>query len=211
MARGKPGLWSAVVGVPFIILGAWFYLFQTEFPPTAGLPFAVFGLFIVAIGAYIQFVASPKAPRMGDDEDVVMRRHPTQRVATVKIALGFPFLFGTVYLFYFTYFPYVYPTVTLVVGLYLLSAGLYTYWSNSLTTYYVTTERVMKEYRFLSLIRQELPLDKIRGVQERKSVTEALVGLGNVGVASGGGRSLVIKMRNMEGSDDFADSIRKLL
>lgn len=210
MARGKPGLWSAVIGSPFVAAGSWLYLFQTEFPSIVGIPFVAFGLFIVAVGAYVQAVA-PSAPRLGDGEALIEKRHPTQRVATVKIAAGFPLLCATLYLFYFTHVPYVYPTVTLTLGLVLLSSGLRTYWANSLTIYYVTTERIIKEYRLLSVIRQEIPREKIRGVQERKTATESLVGLGNVRVASGGGRTLQVKMRNMEKSERFADSIRDLL
>lgn len=210
MARGKPGLWSAVLGLPFILAGGWLYVGQSDYPPVIGLPFVAFGLFIIIVGLYVHLV-SPSAPRLGDDEVLVEKRHPTQRVALVKIGAGFPLLGLTVYYLFFTFHPYVYPTLTLVIGLYLFSTGLQTYWTNSLTTYYVTTDRVIKEYRLLSLVRQEIPREKIRGVQERKSATEALVGLGNVLVASGGGRSLRVTMRNMEESEEFADSIRNLL
>jgi uncharacterized membrane protein YdbT with pleckstrin-like domain len=210
MARGNPALWSALVGVPFVIAGAWLYVGQTQYPPLVGLPFAGFGLFVIAVGAYVHTVA-PTELRVGDSEKLVATRHPTQRVATVKVGVGLPLLVATVYLLYFTRVPYVYPTLTLVAGLYLFSVGLYTYWTNSLTTYYLTTDRVVKEYRFLSLVRQEVPREKIRGVQERRSFTETMVGLGNVLVASGGGRSLEVRMRNMEGSDSFADSVREVI
>lgn len=210
MARGKPRFWSFVLGTPFILGGVWLYLVQQQYPPLVGVPFAVFGGFIVAVGSYVQIV-SPSGLRTSDGEEIIATRHPTQRVATVKIAIGFPLLLLTVYLLYFTLVPYVYPTVTLVVGLYLFSAGLYTYWTNSLTTYYLTTERVVKEYRFLSLVQQEVPHRKVRGVQVRKSLIETLVGLGNVIVASGGGRSLEVRMRNMERSSSFADDIRDVI
>lgn len=211
MARGKPALWSALLGVPFVSAGAWLYMAQAEYPPSVGLPFIVFGGFVVLIGIYTQVVVAPDAPRMRDGEDVVATRHPTQRVATAKIAIGFPLLVLTVYLLYFTYLPYVYPTASLVVGLFFFSTGMYTYWVNSLTTYYITTDRVLREYRFLSLVRQELPLSKVRGVQERKSPTEALVGLGNVQVASGDGGSLKLRMTNIEHSSKFADRLRELI
>ncbi|KAB1193188.1 PH domain-containing protein [Haloferax sp. MBLA0076] len=210
MARGKPALWSAVLGLPFVGAGAWLYTGQETYPPDVGIPFVLFGAFVVLVGAYVHFV-SPSAPRLSDGEEILETRHPTQRVARVKVAAGIPLLALTVYLLYFTYYPYVYPTLTLVVGLYLFSVGIHTYWTNSLTTYYVTTNRIIKEYRFVSLVRQEIPRSKIRGVQERKSITESLVGLGNVMVASGGGHSLEIRMRNMEQSGSFADSIRNLV
>lgn len=211
MARGKPAFWSTLLGLPFIIAGVWFYSFQVEYPPDVGIPFAVFGSIIVAIGLYIHYVAAPEKPRLQDGEEIVTRRHPTQRVSVVKIAIGLPLLVATVYLFYFTKVPYVYPTVTFVLGLFTFSTGLYTYWTNTLTNYYVTNNRVIREYRFISLARHELPLSKVRGVQERKSVTESLVGLGNVRVASGGGHSLEIRMRNMEESESFADEIRNVM
>lgn len=98
-----------------------------------------------------------------------------------------------------------------VAGLFFFSTGLHTYWINTLTTYYVTNQRLIKEYRFISLVRQELPFEKVRGVQERKSVWETLVGLGNVRVASGGGGTLEIVIRNIYHPTDFADEIRNLV
>lgn len=210
MGRGKPAFWSTLLGIPFVVAGAWLYLGQQEYPPITGLPFAGFGIFIIVIGLYVHHV-EPEALRTGDSENLVATRHPTQRVAIIKVTVGIPLLVATLYLLYFTMVPYVYPSVTLIIGLYTFSVGLHTYWTNSLTTYYLTTDRVLKEYRFLSLVRQEIPRQKIRGVQERKSFTEALVGLGNVIVASGGGRSLEIQMRNMERSGAFSDEVRKVI
>lgn len=210
MARGLPALWSAVLSLPFIAIGAWVYGGQEQYPPIIGLPFVGFGIFILVVGVYVHIVA-PSKPRLRDGEEIIEKRHPTQRVAAVKVGAGLPLLVATVYLLFFTYVPYLYPTLTFAPGLFLFSTGLYTYWSNTLTTYYVTNERVIKEYRFLSLVRQEIPKEKIRGVQERKSATEMMVGLGNVLVASGGGRSLEIAMRNMHDSEGFADSIREIL
>lgn len=211
MARGKPAVWSTLLGMPFIAAGLWLYFVQTAYPPIVGVPFVFFGTTIVGIGLYVHFVAAPTEPRLQDDEELVASRHPAQRVAATKIAVGLPLLLVTVYLLYFTMLPYVYPTVTFVVGLATFSTGLYTYWTNTLTNYYVTNKRVIREYRFISLARHEIPLTKVRGVQERKSFTEAFVGLGNIRVASGGGHSLEIRMRNMADSASFADDIRTLL
>ncbi|WP_235728436.1 PH domain-containing protein [Halosimplex carlsbadense] len=197
-------------GLPFVGAGAWLYLGQEQYPPVVGLPFAAFGLFIITVGVYVHLI-SPGELRTNGDEAIVAKRHPTQRVATAKIGLGLPLLIVTVYLLYFTYVPYLYPTFTLIIGLYLFSVGVYTYWTNTLTTYYVTTERVLKEYRFLSLVRQEVPRTKIRGVQERKSFLETVAGLGNVLVASGQGRSLEVQMRNIQRPEEFADEIRDLV
>lgn len=212
MARGLPAFWSALLGLPFVGIGGYLYVGDTGQPPEFGAPYGLFGAFVIALGVYIHVVAAPEPPTMRDGEELVDTRHPVQRVALVKIAIGLPLLLVATYLFFGTGVPYVYPTLALVVGLYSFSSGLQTYWANSLTTYYLTNMRVIKEYRLISLIRQEVPLEKVRGVEERKSVVEALVGLGNVSVASGGGGgSLQVVMQNIRGSTDFADEIRALI
>ncbi|MFC7215291.1 PH domain-containing protein [Saliphagus sp. GCM10025334] len=211
MTRGNPRFWSTILGLPFVIAGLWLNLGQSQYPTAIGIPFLFFGIFVVIIGAYVQLVGAPEDPHLQETEKVITTRHPTQRVAFVKIVTGLPLLIITVYLLFFTMAPYVYPTVTFIIGLYQFSSGLYTYWTNLLTRYYVTNERIIKEYRFLSLRRDELPLKKVRGVQERKSIIETLVGLGNVRVASGGGRSLEIVMPNMGRPEQFAAEIRNAM
>lgn len=94
----------------------------------------------------MQAVDAPDQSRLQDAETVIATRHPTQRVALAKLIGGLPLLLVAVYLFFFTMPPYVYPTAAFLEGLYLFSAGLYTYWTNTLTKYSVTTERIVKEY-----------------------------------------------------------------
>jgi len=211
MARGLPAVWSLLAGVPFVGAGGYVWLGNTNVPPNVGVTTAVFGLFVVAVGTYIHIVGAPDAPNMREGERIVDTRHPAQRAALVKIVVGFVGLAVTGYLLFATFVPYVYPTVSFTIGLYLFSTGLYTYWTNTLTTYYVTTDRLIKEYRFISLVRQELPFEKVRGVEERRSVWEALVGLGNVRVASGGGATLEIVVRNVYSPTAFSDEIRDLV
>lgn len=211
MARGMPAVWSAVLGAPLIAGGAYGYVGDVNVPKEVGIPMAVFGAFIIIVGTYIHVVAAPSSPNMRDGEEVVDTRNPASRAAIAKFSIGFLLLVAAVYLFYFTYQPYVYPTVSLAIGLYLFSTGIHAYWTNTLTTYYVTNRRLIKEYRFISLVRQEVPFDKVRGVEERKTVWEALVGLGNLRVASGGGGTLEIVIRNIYYPTKFADKIRDLL
>lgn len=208
MARGMPAVWSSILGAPLILIGAYGYLFDVNVPSEVGIPMAIFGVFVVIVGAYIHIVAAPNSPRMRDGEEILDTRTPANRAAIVKFSVGFVLLVLAVYLFYFTLMPYVYPTVSFGLGLYLLSTGIHAYWTNTLTTYYVTNLRLIKEYRFISLVRQEVPFDKVRGVEERKTIWEALVGLGNLRVASGGGGTLEIVIRNIYSSTKFADEIR---
>lgn len=224
MARGLPALWSGLLSIPFFGTGIYLsFLLQNGVTSSGftipisdlkllGVPFLVFGGFVLLVGVYIQFVAAPSAPRIRDDEEFVDNRHPSQRVALAKVIIGMPALIAAVYLLFFTLVPYVYPTIFLFFGLYFFSSGLKIYWANTLTSYWVTTQRIIKEYRFLSLRRQEIPLDKIRAVEERKSITEMMVGLGNIQVASGGGGGAVsVTMRNVGDSTGFADELRDLM
>lgn len=208
MARGLPAVWSSVLALPFIAGGTYGYVAETMIPSAAGIPCLGFGVFLVVIGTYIQLVAAPSQPTMRDGEEVILTRNPAQRAAIAQSVVGLGILIGAGYLFLFTFRPYVYPMTALVGGLYLFSVGTFSYWTNSLTQYYVTTERLIKEYRFLSLVRRGVPLAKVRAVEERKSIWETLVGLGNVRVASGGGAGLEVTVRNIYSSTGFADEIR---
>lgn len=211
MARGRPAIWSVLFGVFFVSSGAYAYLGQHNAPQEIGLPFVVFGVFVIGVGIYIDYVAAPDEPEMDEDEEIIDTRSPVQRAAIAKMGIGSTLLGVFIYMALFTFAPYIYPIAALVPGLYLFSTGLFAYWTNTLTTYYITSQRFIKEYRFISLVRQEVRLDKVRGVEERKSIWEALVGLGNVQVSSGGGRALQVKAKNIFKSTNFADKIRELL
>lgn len=180
-------------------------------PTTFGIPFVLFGPFVIGTGAYVQRQSSPNRPHLRDGEELVDYRHPTQRVAAVKIALSYPCLFATMYLLFFTFLPPRLPdgrardwTVPLLYRRpHLLNELAHDVFHHS--------ERILKEYQFVSRVRREVPLNRVRGVEERKSITEALVGLGNVRVATGGGRSLEIVMQNMDNLNEFANQLRDLL
>lgn len=210
MSRGLPAVWSTLMGAPFALAGGWVWFGETTgVPPKVGLPISSFGLFIIGIGLYIHFVAAPDHPQMREDEILIDTRTPANRAAITKTVVGFVFLLAAGYLLFFTFTPYAYPTASFVVGLWVFSTGFHNYWTNTLTTYYVTDRRLIREYRFISLVRQELPFDKVRGVRESKSLWEALVGLGNVRVSSGGGQSLEITIQNIYRTTRFADKIRE--
>lgn len=223
MARGYPAVWSTVFGLPFLIGGGYLYFIPQQnlqlpsmlIPPsdlqTIGVPLMLFGFFIIVVGIYIQIAAPPEIS-IQKNEELIREQHPSQRVAVSKIITSIPFLIISAFLLFFTLYPYIYPTIAFLFGLYFFSSGIKTYWVNTLTSYYVTTNRVVSEYRFISLRRQEIPLNKIRGVEERKSIMEAIVGLGNIRIASGGGGgSVQLNIRNIYNSAEFADEIRNLI
>lgn len=210
MARGLPGVWSFLLSLPFFAVGGYVYLDSTPYPELLGLPLALFGGFILIMGWYIHIVAEPPPPTLHEGEDIIDTRHPTQKAALAKVLVGLPFLVIAVGLLTGTNVPYIYPTIAFVIGLYSFSTGIRTYWTNSLTTYFITNERVISEFRLLSLVQKEVPLRKVRAVKESKSPIEAIVGVGNIQVSSGGGAGLGISIQNIDTATDFADQVRRL-
>lgn len=222
MAKGKPALWGFVLGVPTSVSGLYVYLAEIQgsltlavgvdisHPEFFSFPLVGFGAFVMLMGGYVQLI-SPQEPVFAEDEEIIKEMHPTQRVARMKVVSGIPFLLGCFYLLEFTLLPYVYPTAAFVVGLYYLSSGLYLYWRNSLTTYYITDRRVIRNYRFLSLSQKEIPLQKVRGIEEARSISETLLDIGSVKIASaGGGGTVNLQINNIRQPSEFASEIRKL-
>ncbi|MFC4360130.1 PH domain-containing protein [Halobium salinum] len=217
MTRGRPALWSAALGGPLLAVGAYLFALQSQFPllprgatapPAAGAVLALFGVFVVGLGLYVQYVAAPAAPTLRPGESIVDTRDPAQRNALAQATLSLPLLGVGFYLLYATTQPYLVAGVPLAVGLYLFSTGLHRYWRNTLTTYLLTDQRVMEEYRFLSLVRNEVPLEKVRAVEERQSMWDALFGLGRVYVRAGATGDLTITVGDVYDSTPYADEIR---
>lgn len=205
MARGHPAVWSVLLGLPLVVGGLGLHS-ANRYLQSFGLPVAALGGFVVLVGLTVQFI-NPSPPAFQEDERLVDSRPPNQRPAILKSLMGIPLFVGAGYLLYFTKLPYVYPTVAFFGGLYLYSSGLLQYWRNALTTFYLTDQRLISVFRFLTLDRKEIALPNIQMIQERKSVWEKLVGLGNVRVAAGV-EDLEIVAENIRDPTAFADQIR---
>jgi uncharacterized membrane protein YdbT with pleckstrin-like domain len=208
MARGNPAYVSAGLSAILLIIA---YLISANTTVDANQiwrPVAVIAVGILLIGIYVQIMAPGSVSLQ--NESLQLKTHPTQRAAIFRLGIGLVVLSIALYLLYFTYYPYVYPFVTFVIGGYLTGSGIWSYWINSLTTYYVTQERVIKSYRLLSLKQSQIPMHMIRGTTIEKSVFEMLVGVGTVSVASGGNETLSISFRNVEGASGIADGIQQI-
>lgn len=205
MARGLPALWSVLLGLPLLAAGTALHT-ADRYLQSFGLPIAALGAFVVIIGLIVQFI-TPSPPNFHDDESVIDTRNPNQRPSILKGLLSLPFFATAAYLLYMTKLPYVYPTITFFIGLYLYSSGLLNYWQNALTTFYLTDRRLISVFRFLTLNRKEIALPNVQMIQERKSVWEKLVGLGNVRVAAGVA-DLEIVADNIRDPTTFADEVR---
>lgn len=209
MARGRPAIWSTLLGLPFIGVGAAIYVMGMMFLLAFTLPLVVIGAFVIVVGFYVQFVA-PSSPTFRQDEELIETRRPRYRIAAVKVALSSPFFVGAPFLLFFTLAPYVWPALMFFSGLFFFFSGYATYCRNLLTTYYLTDQRVISVYQFLSMDRKEIPLDKVRVIQEQKSIWETFFRLGNVKVATGGGQELQIAMSHLPNASGFAETLRNL-
>jgi len=217
MARGLPAVWSGLLALPFVVTGTYVAAFQAQYPiadgqatapPEAGYVLAAFGLFVFGLGVYVQYVTAPSAPTLREGERIVGDRVPALRGALSQAFASFPVIGAGIYMLYFTGLQYVYPILALAVGLYLFSTGTYTYWQNTLTKYYVTNRRVLEEYRFITLVRNELPHHKVRGVEERRTFWGSMLGIGHVVVRSGSGSGLAVTVGGIYDSEEFADTVR---
>lgn len=184
MARGAPRLWGLALGSPTVAGGAFALSSGGPGSPPAeiGYPFVALGTLAIALGFYVNRM-SPEAP----DVEPIEVFKPSQLSAYLLGAVSLPCLAVTLYLLFETRVPYVWPTLTFVAFVFLFVKALVRYWQNSLTTYYVTHDRVVSEYRFLSLNRVGTNVDAIENVVRRQSAVETLTGLGSVTVRSPSG------------------------
>lgn len=208
MARGKPAMWGIAVGGPITGLGVYTAVAAPDLPNSLGTPFILLGIFVILLGFYVRWMA----PEMKTfDERVLATFHPNQLAAKAFLLIGGGFFLAIIYLLFGTYLPYVYPTLSFSGVLFFTLTGLVRYWRNSLTTYYVTTERITSEYRFLSLQRTSVSIEDISAVGRKHSVVESLVGLGTVGISAGGGNPTMteIRFQDIEEPDQAEEAIER--
>jgi hypothetical protein len=181
MARGAPRAWGVLLGTPSVGGGVYALLVGTGAPAAIGYPLILFGTAAILIGGYVATV-SPEAV----DVDPIEEFTPSQLGAYLTGGTSLPFLIATLYLLYGTRVPYVWPTLAFLAFVVLFVKGSVRYWQNTLTTYYVTDDRIVSEYRFLSLKRSSINHDDVTNVSRRQSLTETLTGLGTVEITVAG-------------------------
>lgn len=211
MARGMPAGWGLVIGIPLVAVGLYTIYSSTSLPQLVGIAFLLLGTFVIITGSYIHYMAPQ--PKEFSSETVVGKYQPGQLVSKVLMGIGGFLFLVTMYLLYGTFLPYVYPTLSLIGFLWFTLSGLIRYWRNSLTTYYVTTESIQNEYRFLSLRRNRISLDDIAATSRQQSLIESLVGLGTIAVSAGGGNPNITEIyikdvRNPEAIERDIDQVR---
>lgn len=161
MARGVPRLCGVILGVPTIIAGGVLFVDNTgSVPSTVGYPFVLLGMVAILVGTYVHQVA-PEQLELTPVETF----SPSQLGAYLLGGTAMIPLVVTLYLLIATRVPYVWPTLAFVVFVVLLVKALVRYWQNSLTTYYLTQDdRIVSEYRFLSLRRSSVRTNSVQSV-----------------------------------------------
>ncbi len=201
---------SSIIAGPFL-LGGVYGFFVGEFPPGASLVLLGVGTLLLLVSLYMSFTGVVPSPALLPDETQLEMRHPTMKPAYARMLFSLPFFLGSLYMGFYSELPYVYPTVVFLAGLFFFFKGTMRYLRNLHITYTVTDRRVVHMYRFLWLNTKEIPVSRIISISEARSFFEIITGRGSVMVASGIGERQVIKIEDIDGPGDVAESLRALL
>lgn len=196
-------LWGVLLGAPLLALGAWMHQTAGTLPAGTGYPFVVLGVFAIALGAYVTY-AAPES----ESYNTVVVFEPTNLLAYAYAVFSFASLAVTLYLLYGTEVPYLWPGLAFLVFLVGYLKALFLLFKNMLTTYYVTPDRLISEYRFLSLTRTSFEHEDVTNVTRRQSALETLLGLGTVRVSVPSGTITLDNLRNPDEAEEVLNSKR---
>lgn len=212
MARGWPAFWTTLIALPFLLGGSYVYLYMPEYPTSTGTVPILFAVFMILLGLYVHVLVAPEPPAMQPGEKLHIAVSPFSWASIRPFSFFLTFFVVTVYLRFNTDLPVLLPAAAMVVTLYFLVTGLVRYWKSSLTVHYVTSRRIITDYRFLWVIRVEVPLPKITGLEQRKTVLESLMGIGNVVLVTGAGgrRPARIEMHDIRNAMQVRKTIAAL-
>ena len=201
---------SALIAVPFMLGGVYGFAIG-DFPQWASFTILLVGVGLMVLGLYMSLTGVVPSPPLIAGEQQLVMRHPAQKPAYARIIFSIPFFLGALYLMEFTEFPYIYPFIPFVLGLYLFFKGAMRYLRNLHITYTVTDRRVVHMYRFLWLNTKEIPVARIISISESRSFFEIITGRGSVVVASGIGERQVIRIEEINDPGPVAETLRTLL
>ena len=199
-----------LLGVPVtgVILAAFAWWVSQE----PGIPMVLSDLVyllsgFVFVGGIVLYFRAPSRFKIGDKEEIVEAFHPRLILAYVLIIASLPMLAVSVYMYEYTAYPYIFVFIPLLVGLYLLISGILRYWRNTLTTYYITTERIVRANRFLSMDNNHLEIEKISSLNEGHSWYSGLLGIEQASFSSASGS---IRLRDSPKSKNIVGMSRRI-
>ena len=201
---------SSIIAAPFLLGGVYGFAIG-GFPPWASLTILLVGGVLMVLGLYLSLTGVVPTPPLVPGEQQLVMRHPAQKPAYARMIFSIPFFLGALYLLEFTEFPYVYPFIPFVLGMYFFFKGAMRYLRNLHITYTVTDRRIVHMYRFLWLNTKEIPVGRIISISESRSFFEIITGRGSVVVASGIGERQVIRIEEINDPGPVAETLRSLL
>ena len=201
---------STILSSPFFISGGLAFL-DPSVPILLRLMVLAVGGVIVALGTYMSLSGVAPTPNLAAGEREIIVRHPSMKPAYARVMLSIPFIIATGYLFTFTDYPYVYPFVTFMIGLYFLFKGIMKYMRNLHITYTITDRRVMHMYKFLWLHTKEIPVARLISISESRSFFEILTGRGTVVASAGIGSAQMVKIEEIDNVTPVAEALREML
>ncbi len=180
--------WSLGSGLPFLLVGISVLAVDTAVPTPLGYLSVSLGA-LVWIGGLVTHLSAPPNPQTYDDEAIVSMTTPTRRIAAAKNIIGLVLIvIGAILLIDIT-IPLAYPLISLLAGIYVYSSGIFEFWVNSLTRYFLTNRRFVKRYQLLSVRSKSIPIARIQATEENRTMFERLFGIGHVAVESAGDSS----------------------
>lgn len=210
MTRGMPAVWSSIVAIPFIAFGVAETTGQLSvtIPSQIGMAALGIGLGIILLGFYVHLIGADSF-EPAEYEQVLVQAHPRTPFVKTKAFLGIGFLSAAAYWLFYTRVPYVYPTISIFVGGTLFATGIWTYWQNTLTSYYLTDERVVTETCFLGSDDSHLHLEKIKSRRVNRPFYLRMFGLGDITLDVGDRQYYLI--RHIKNSETFSEELGRLV
>lgn len=181
-------VWSLGSGLPLLVAGISVLAVDTSVPAPFGYLSAALGLFVWS-GGVVTHLSAPPSPNAYDDEIILSMTTPTLRIAAAKNIIGLVLAVIGSILLLDTTIPLAYPLIALFAGVYLYSSGIFEFWVNSLTRYFLTSQRFVKRYQLLSSRSKSIPIARIQATEENRTMFERLFGIGHVAVESAGDSS----------------------
>lgn len=177
--------WSFLAGTPLVISGSYILISNTSLPDALGYPPLILGTF-VWLGGLVTQLSSPPLPNTYENEELIDTTTPTRRITAAKNLTGLLLLGAGTWLLIDVSIPLAYPIITILVGSYLYAAGIFQFWVNSLTRYYLTSQRFIQTYQLLSVRSKSLPLSRVQSMEESRTLFERIFGIGHIAIESAG-------------------------
>ena len=180
---------SVLIGLVCVLVGV-FEIANTGVPliSVVGWITIVVGVVIAIIGIIVGLNSPPQLDLI-EAEKVEFEDHPSVKPAFLRIAIGVLLSIPGVYLMVaLDGIWYVVSLMALIVGVVLCIVGIHRYWMTHCTTYYVTNNRFVTQYRFLGGYTSIIGIADVVSAEPRFNLIQRIVGTGDFIVTSGSGR-----------------------